>query len=86
MIGRLGKHQLALLRSLAGSLTVIVADKTTRSLCARGLMVEQQEGAFVHVTPDGLRALADAAEQGFVRLGSQRPQPNNLSPCKGDTL
>lgn len=70
MSARLGKNQLKLLRALAGCMTVIVADKTTRSLCARGLMVEQSPGAFVHVTPDGLRALADAAERGDVRLGS----------------
>lgn len=65
---RLGKKQLGLLRSMCCGLAVIVPDKMTRRLCARGLMHEAQPGAFVFVTADGLRALADAADRGEVDL------------------
>jgi hypothetical protein len=66
---RLGKNQLRLLRTLCAGMSVIVPDKLTRSLCDRGLMREAVPGAFVGVTANGLRALADAADRGEVILG-----------------
>jgi len=67
-MARLGRKQLELLKSVGCSFSVIVADKLTRSLCERGLMKEGVPGGFVRITPNGLRALADAADQGRITL------------------
>lgn len=75
---RLGKHQLRLLRVLAGGCFQIVPDKVSRSLVAKGLAVEWRDDSFVGITPNGLRALADAAESGAVDLAysPKAPEPN----------
>ena len=65
---RLGKNQLRLLRSAGTTAAVVVADRDTRRLCELGLMREASPGGFVHNTPAGLRALADAAEAGKITL------------------
>lgn len=46
---RLGNKQLELLRGMCAHLAVIVPDKMTRRLCARGLMQEAKPGAFDHI-------------------------------------
>lgn len=76
---RLGKHQLRLLRVLAGGCFQIVPDKVSRSLIAKGLAVAWSGDAFVGVTPAGLRALADAADSGQLDLSYTR-KPAALSP------
>jgi hypothetical protein len=64
----LGSKQLALLRSLTCGFTVVVADDLTRSLCNRGLMKEATPGAFVSVTAEGFRAIADAIDRGLIPI------------------
>lgn len=66
---RLGTRQLELLRAAATMRAVIVPDKRTRRLCELGLMTAvYEDGSFSHATPDGLRALADAADAGRIKL------------------
>jgi hypothetical protein len=67
---RLGKHQLELLRNLGATSAVVAPDKTTRRLCALGLMHAHggKDGSFAAITPAGLRALADAVDAGKIRL------------------
>ena len=69
---RLGKHQLAMLASLAGThRALVVPDSVTRSLCKRGLMMPggTKTDGFLVMTPAGYRAVADALESGaIVRL------------------
>lgn len=75
MTSRLGPKQLALLHMLAGPGTaLVVADKLSHSLCARGLAQTMVVGGCVRITPAGLRALADAAEAGRIRLGPKLPE------------
>lgn len=76
---RLGKKQLGLLRSMCCGLAVIVPDKMTRRLCARGFMQEAAPDSFVFVTADGLRALADAADRGEVELFTMPPKARTAS-------
>lgn len=64
----LGKRQLDLLANFVARRAFVVTDDMTRSLCRRGLMREARPGSFVHITPDGLRALAQAADDGLVEL------------------
>lgn len=76
MTSRLGHKQLAMLHMLAGpGIVLVVAGKLSRSLCARGLAHEMIDGGCVHITPAGLRALADAAEAGRIRLGQKLSEP-----------
>ena len=65
---RLGKHQLRLLRVLAGGCFLIVPDRLSRGLVAKGLAKEWRPDSFVGITSDGLRALADAADRGRFDL------------------
>jgi len=62
----LGKNQLATLRTLGPSLCCIVGGKEHRSLAKRGLIqaLSDDGDAFFVITPDGLRALADAWDNG----------------------
>lgn len=82
---RLGNKQLELLRGMCAHLAVIVPDKMTRRLCARGLMQEAKPGAFAFVTSAGLRALADAADRGEVALFTL-PVPKPIDTQPGETL
>ena len=63
---RLGNKQLQKLRTLGPSLCQIVGDDVCRSLAKRGLLASDSEDgeAFYHITPDGMRALADAIDDG----------------------
>lgn len=66
---RLGKNQLRLLRGVGITAAVVVPDALTRRLCELGLMKSvAADGSFAHITPNGLRALADAADAGQVEL------------------
>lgn len=65
----LGKKQLQILRSLGVSRAFVVPSADTMRLCALGLMkAHGRDGSIVAITPDGLRALADAAERGRIAL------------------
>ena len=71
-MSRLGRKQLDFLASMAGVYrSLVVPDKMTRSLCALGLMVSwsKKTDGFIVLTPAGLRAVADALENG----GIERP-------------
>lgn len=74
---RLGKNQLRLLRGVGINAAVVVPDPTTRRLCELGLMKSKPDGSFAHITPDGLRALADAADAGQVELFVMPTKPVN---------
>lgn len=65
---RLGKNQLATLRSLGPHLTCIVGDKTHKSLAAHGLVeaLGADGDGFWVITPAGLCALADAIDAGLL--------------------
>jgi len=65
---RLGKHQLAMLRTVGTTSALVVPDKTSRRLVELGLMAAEPDGSFASITPNGLRALADAADAGRVTL------------------
>lgn len=65
---KLGMRQLEMLRSVGTRSAVVVADPLTRRLCELGLMAEARPDSFAHITPDGLRALADAADAGRIEL------------------
>jgi hypothetical protein len=66
---RLGRNQLQRLMGLAspGCLLIVAGDKLSRSLVARGLTkpkFDDDPDAWHHITPKGLRVLADALEAG----------------------
>ncbi len=64
----LGKLQLERLMSLASpSMLMVVGDKVSKSLVARGLLkpkFEDSPDAWHRITPAGMRVLADAYETG----------------------
>jgi hypothetical protein len=65
----LGKRQLELLRDIGPMCALVLPDKTSRRLCALGLMFAHGvDGSFAAITPAGLRALADAADAGKIAL------------------
>ena len=65
---RLGHRQLAMLRAVGTTAALVVPCATSRRLVALGLMASEPDGHMAHITPNGLRALADAAEAGRVEL------------------
>ena len=65
---RLGIRQLELLRGVGTNSALATADKATRRLCELGLMREGVPGGLVHLTPKGLRVLADAVDAGRISL------------------
>lgn len=65
---RLGKRQLELLRGIPATAAMIVPDKVALSLVRLGLMRLAYGDGWACITPAGLRALADAAENGRVTL------------------
>jgi hypothetical protein len=65
-IGRLELHYLA---SIHPRWAYVVPDRSTRRLIEKGLLRSDfADGSFAHITPAGLRALADGAEAGKVKL------------------
>lgn len=67
----LGKHQLNFLAGMAGTgSAVIVGDKLVRSLAKRGLLrsLSEKGSSFYTITPDGLRAVADALDSGALPM------------------
>lgn len=66
----LGRNQLRMLANISPRQAYVVPCRITRSLVKRGLMAATPSGAMAHITPAGLRALADAAERGDVNLFS----------------
>lgn len=74
MAGKLGSRQLDILRKLGGlHLILLTPDKATEGLRRRGL-VSGEEGRPCHITSDGLRALADAVDQGRVAYPEIDPE------------
>lgn len=66
---RLGARQLELLRSVGITSALVVPTATSQRLCELGLMRPNgRDGSFASITPAGLRALADAAEAGRIKL------------------
>lgn len=66
---KLGKNQLQILRHVGTTAAVVLPSRETRRLCELGLMkAHGSDGSFAAITPDGLRALAAAAEGGHVDL------------------
>jgi len=71
-MSRLGNNQLARLASMAHvGMAQVVPDAVTRSLVSRGLMAPTgnkpgTEDAFIVITADGFRAIADAIEAGAI--------------------
>ncbi|MCK7615205.1 hypothetical protein [Roseibium sediminicola] len=78
---RLGSRQLELLRSVGTTSAVIsgaaLADTRARcrKLVALGLMHEPAPG-LATITPDGLRALADAVDAGRISLFERKKDQN----------
>lgn len=65
----LGKHQRDLLAALAGvTMALVVGDKLSDSLVRRGLLAAEPDGSCAHITPAGLRAIADEIEAGRVEM------------------
>src|SRR5690348_10028330 len=68
---RLGKHQRDLLAALAGvRLGLVAGGPLSLSLVRRGLLAAEADGSFAHITPAGLRAVADEIEAGRVEMFS----------------
>ncbi|MBS8228165.1 hypothetical protein [Vannielia litorea] len=66
---RLGMRQLEMLKYIGTTGALIVPDARSQRLCALGLLHSHGEnGSFAAITPDGLRALADAVEAGRIAL------------------
>ncbi|ARO24798.1 hypothetical protein TAL182_CH03053 [Rhizobium sp. TAL182] len=66
---KIGARQLQMLKSVGTTSALVVPCPISRRLCEIGLMKsDEPDGSFAHVTPAGLRALADAAEAGRVDL------------------
>lgn len=63
----LGKNQLATLRALGPYRVCIVGGKKHKSLARRGLCEALGDDSFYAITPDGLRALADAIDRGQLK-------------------
>jgi len=67
----MGTRQRELLSKLAGvSMALVVGDKLSRSLVQRGLLAAEADGSWAHITPAGLRAVADEIEAGQVEMFS----------------
>ncbi len=65
---RLGRRQLNMLRAVGTTAALVVPCALSRRLCDLGLMTSEPDGYLARITPAGLRALADAAEAGRVKL------------------
>lgn len=67
----LGKNQLERLLGLASpSMMLVVGDKLSKSLVSRGLLAPKfpdKPDAWHRITPQGMRALADAFEAGQLQ-------------------
>ena len=68
MTRRVGKRELAKLLILGTRFAQVVPDRITRRLVAKGLCDADDDGAFCTVSPNGLRAIADAADAGRIDL------------------
>lgn len=83
----LGKNQLQLLQGLASlRAALVVPNKVSQSLVSRGLLAAQPDGSFAHLTPAGLRLLADEIDAGRVQMFSiaafrAQELPRHLSPA-----
>ena len=67
-MARLGKNQLDFLAGLAGPRrAAIVGDKLLRSLAKSGYIKALGDDSFYVITPDGLRAVADALDSGALK-------------------
>ncbi len=71
-IGRRQRDLLALIARPGTAL--VVPDKVSRSLVRRGLARHARPDAMVHITAAGLRALADEAEAGRLKLEPDLPE------------
>lgn len=70
---RLGPRQLELLRKVGTTRLLVAPDARSRRLCELGLMrAHGEDGGMVGITPAGLRALADAAEEGRIEIFRMR--------------
>ena len=77
---RIGNKQLELLDALGLHRFRVVPDYMTRSLVKKGLMkVYGPKGGIIGLTSNGLRALADAADDGRISLA---PSPEMLKPSR----
>jgi len=66
---RLGPRQLHMLKAVGFTAALVAPNPISRRLCELGLMnAGRADGSFAHITPAGLRAVADAAEAGRVSL------------------
>lgn len=77
MSGKLGKHQIELLRQLANPwLHLIVADKVAVSLAKRGLIAPRSKTktGFYSITPKGLRVVADLMDAKVIKFPLPRPK------------
>jgi hypothetical protein len=73
----LGKHQRGLLANLAGVwMGLMAGDKLSAGLVRRGLLAAEPDGSWAHITPAGLRAVADEIDAGRVEMFS--PEKLNL--------
>ena len=65
---RLGIRQLELLRFIGTDRALLTPDRMSDRLIELGLLQSDRPNGAAYITPNGLRALADAAEKGRIRL------------------
>jgi hypothetical protein len=83
----LGEKQLDLLRKLCSLTRVLITpDKVSASLVRRGLLRETPDGAALCISPDGLRAIADAMEAGRVydAIDKMKPRAETREAANAD--
>lgn len=77
---KLGTRQLKLLRTVGTTSALVVPDNISRRLCDLGLMkaMGKDGNSLACITPNGLRALADAVDAGRIdlfKMPEKRPNP-----------
>lgn len=79
MVRPLGKLQLERLAHMTalGRFLVVADDRVSKSLARRGLTKSHGDrpDSFHHITPNGLRAVADAMEAGLLEKFTRLPPP-----------
>lgn len=77
---RLGKNQIDLLRGIGTHGALVVPNRMSRRLCDLGLLrSDSSDGSFAYITSAGLRALADAVDDGKIEL-FKMPKKTSAKP------
>lgn len=66
---RLGIRQLEKLQTCGTAFSQVVPDRRVKKLIERGFMTsDNPDGSFAYITPQGLRALAEAIDNGRISI------------------